>query len=242
MRGARSVLVVMSSPFPVVARTTRRASATGLAWFPARVWHPVRVNATVHERRAPAGRRQTRRRSRGSRLPFFLLGFLLVAAGAAVVAAYAYDHARRDTIAPGVRIGGGDGGGLTPAAARRRIVAQAVVPRRRTLTVHAHGHTFTLPASRARITADIDGVLDRALADSRHGWRGQRVAHGLSKKHVDESLSLPIHYAPGVVASLTARVADAVRRSPVDASVKPSGSGLSLHRSHSASHSRAAAD
>src|SRR3954447_4367421 len=127
MRGTRSVLVVMSSPFPVVARTTRGASATRLAWFPARMWHPVRVNATVRERRAPASRRETRRRSRSSRLPFFALGFLLVLAGAAVVAAYAYDHGRRDTIAPGVRIGGVAVGGLTTAAARRRIVAQAVV-------------------------------------------------------------------------------------------------------------------
>jgi lipoprotein-anchoring transpeptidase ErfK/SrfK len=197
------------------------------------VWHPVRVNATVHERRARTSRRETRRRSRSSRLPFFLLGFLLILAGGAVVAAYAYDHARRDTIAPGVRIGGVDVGGLSTAAARRRIVARAVLPRRRTITVHAHGHTFTLPPSRTRVTADVDGVLDRALADSRRGWLGQRVANGLSKKRVDESLSLPIHYAPGVVAKLTARVADAVRRSPVDASVKPRASGLSIHRSHS---------
>ena len=203
------------------------------AWFPARVWHPVRVNATVHERRPPVSRRASRRRSRSSRLPFFLLGFLLIVAAGAVVAAYAYDHARRDRIAPGVRIGGVDVGGLTTAAARQRIVAQAVLPRRRTITVHAHGHTFTLPPSRSRVTADVDGVLHRALADSRRGWLGRRVADGLSKKRVNESLSLPIHYAPGVVAKLTARVADAVRRSPVDASVKPSASGLSIHPSHS---------
>jgi lipoprotein-anchoring transpeptidase ErfK/SrfK len=196
------------------------------------VWHPVGVNATVHERRAPVGRRDSRRRSRSSRVPFFLLGLLVVVAGAAVVAAYAYDDARRDRIAPGVRIGGVDVGGLTTAAARRRIVARAVVPRRRTITVHAHGHTFTLPPSRSRITADVDGVLDRALSDSRRGWLGRRVADGLSHKRVNESLSLPIHYAPGVVAKLTARVADAVRRSPVDASVHPSASGLTIRRSH----------
>jgi lipoprotein-anchoring transpeptidase ErfK/SrfK len=191
------------------------------------------VNATVHERRAPVSRRQSRRRSRSSRLPFFLLGFLVIVAAGAVVAAYAYDHARRDRIAPGVRIGGVDVGGLTTAAARQRIVAQAVVPRRRTITVHAHGHTFTLPARRSRVTADVDGALHRALADSRRGWLGRRVADGLSKKRVNESLSLPIHYAPGVVAKLTARVADAVRRSPVDASVTPGASGLSIHPSHS---------
>jgi lipoprotein-anchoring transpeptidase ErfK/SrfK len=162
-----------------------------------------------------------------------VLGFLVVVAAGAVVAAYAYDHARRDRIAPGVRIGGVDVGGLSVAAARQRIVARAVLPRRRTLTVHAHGHTFTLPASRSRVTADVDRVLGRALADSRRGWLGRRVADGLSAKRVDESLSMPIHYAPGVVAKLTARVAAAVRRSPVDASVKPTASGLSISHSHS---------
>jgi lipoprotein-anchoring transpeptidase ErfK/SrfK len=215
----------------------RRADHTGggatpLPCDPARVWHPVGVNATVHERRPRVSRRHSRRRSRSSRVPFILLGFLVVVAAGAIVAAYAYDHARRDRIAPGVRIGGVDVGGLSTAAARRRIVARAVMPRRRTITVHAHGRTFTLPPSRSRVTADVDGVLHRALVDSRRGWLGRRVADGLSHKRVDESLSLPIHYAPGVVAKLTARVADAVRRSPVDASVHPSASGLSVHDSH----------
>jgi lipoprotein-anchoring transpeptidase ErfK/SrfK len=43
---------------------------------------------------------------------------------------------------------------------------------------------------------------------------------------------LRIHYAPGVVSKLTKRVAAAVRVAPVDASVKPNPSGLSLKASH----------
>jgi lipoprotein-anchoring transpeptidase ErfK/SrfK len=191
----------------------------------------VLVNATVQERRPPAGRRTTQRRSR-SRAPFFVLGFLVVLAAIGVVgAAYAYDHARTDRIAPGVRIGGVDVGGLGTQAARDRLVQRAVLPRRRTLTVHAGGHTFTLPARTSRITADLDVALDRALADSRKGWLGQRVVDGLTNKHVDESLSLRIHYAPGVVAGLTKRVASTVRRTPVDASVDPGASGLTVKRS-----------
>jgi lipoprotein-anchoring transpeptidase ErfK/SrfK len=189
------------------------------------------VNATVHERRAPADRRATRRRTR-SRAPFFVLGFLVVLSALAAAAAYAYDHSRSDRIAPGVKIGGVDVGGLTTAAAHDRLMARAVQPRRRTLRVHAGAHTFTLPAKTSRITADVDIALDRALADSRKGWLGARVAHALTDKRVDESLSLRIHYAPGVVARLTERVAAAVRRSPVDATVKPSASGLSVHESH----------
>jgi lipoprotein-anchoring transpeptidase ErfK/SrfK len=189
------------------------------------------VNATVHERRAPAGRRATRHRAR-SRAPFFVLGFLVVLGAAAVGAAFAYDHSRTDRIASGVRIGGVDVGGLSTAAARERVMTRAVQPRRRTLRVHAGAHTFTLPAKTSRITADVDVALKRALADSRRGWLGARVAHALTDKHVNESLSLRIHYAAGVVARLTTRVAATVRRAPVDATVKPSATGLSVSPSH----------
>jgi hypothetical protein len=197
----------------------------------ARVWHPVRVNATVQDQRAPASRRATRRRTR-SRAPFFVLGFLVLLGGIAVGAAYAYDQSRTDRIAPGVKVGGVDVGGLSTAAARERLQRRAVEPRRRTLHVHAAGHTFTLPAKTSKITADVDVALDRALADSRRGWLGQRVANALTNKHVDESLSLRIHYAPGVVAGLTERVAAAVKRAPVEASVKPGAGGLTVHDSH----------
>ena len=107
--------------------------------------------------------------------PFVALGMLVVLLGAAVASAYVYDHSQRDRLAAGVRIGGVDVSGLSRAAARERIVQGAVEPRRRTLSVRAHGHTFTLPASRSRITADVDVALDRALADRRRGWIGERV-------------------------------------------------------------------
>jgi lipoprotein-anchoring transpeptidase ErfK/SrfK len=201
-----------------------------LAAFLGDVWHPVGVNATVQERRAPAGKRATRRRTR-SRAPLFVLGFLAVLGALAAGGAYAYDQSRSDRIAPGVKVGGVEIGGLTTAAARERLIARAVEPRRRTLRVHAGAHTFTLPAKTSRITADVDVALDRALADSRRGWLGARVAHALTGKRVDESLSLRIHYAPGVVARLTERVAATVRRSPVDATVKPSATGLSVRKS-----------
>jgi len=195
------------------------------------VWHPVHVNATVHEGRPPTSRRATQRRRSRSRAPFIVLGFLVVLAGIAAAAAYAYDQSRTDRISPGVRIGGVDVGGLNSQAARERLVQRAVLPRRRTLTVHAGGHTFTLPARTSRITADVDAALKRAVTDSHQGWIGQRVFDGLTNKHRAESLSLRIHYAPGVVAGLTKRVAATVRRDPVDASVDPSASGLSVKQS-----------
>ena len=129
--------------------TKRARGATPLEDVRARfVWHPVRVNATVQEgQRAPASRRATQRRRSRSRAPFIVLGFLVVLAGIAAAAAYAYDQSRTDRIAPGVRIGGVDVGGLSSQAARERLVQRAVLPRAADAARSTPAaHTFTLPA------------------------------------------------------------------------------------------------
>ncbi len=81
----------------------------------------------------------------------FIVGLLLCAAvlGAAFAAAVAYDHARRDRLAPGIRIGGVEVGGLTVTAARTRLQHRAVEARRRALHVRVAGRSFTLPAAAA---------------------------------------------------------------------------------------------
>src|SRR4029078_6071600 len=84
------------------------------------------------------------------------------------------------------------------------------------------------PWRQSKTPAALAVALERAVADSHQGWIGQRVFDGLTNKRRNESLSLRIHYAPGVVAGLTKRVAATGRRDPVDASVDPSASGLSV--------------
>jgi lipoprotein-anchoring transpeptidase ErfK/SrfK len=157
---------------------------------------------------------------------------VLVLLGAAAAGAYIDDQSHRDRLADGVRIGGVDVGGLSVDAARARLVARAVQPRRRTLTVHAAGRTFVLSPGQSRLRADLDVALERARADSRRGWLGTRVVHDLTGHRVDESLPLKLHYAPGVVPRLVTRAADAARRAPVDASVHPHASGLTVTPSH----------
>jgi len=159
-------------------------------------------------------------------------GIVLVVAGGVVAAAYIDDQAHRDRLAPGVRIGGVDVGGLSVDAARARLTERAVAPRRRTLTVHAAGRTFALAPGQSRLTADLDVALERARADSRRGWLGERVLHDVTAQRLSESLPLKLHYAPGVVPQLVTTVADAVRRAPRDASVSPSATGLTVTPSH----------
>ena len=137
-----------------------------------------------------------------------------------------YDSGRSDHLAPGIRIGGVDVGGLSVGAARERLQQRAVESRRRTLHVRVAGRAFTLPASRSRVTVDLQPALDQALADSRRGWLGARVQRELTKQRTDESIAVTAHYAPGVVPALVKQIAGDVSRTPVDATVKPAASGL----------------
>ena len=157
---------------------------------------------------------------------------LLVLIGAAVAAAYIYDQDHRDRLADGIRVGGVDVGGLGVDAAKARVIQRAVAPHRRALTVHAAGRTFTLTPAQTRVTANVDQALDKALADSQRGWLGARVVNGLTGHRVDERVPLKLHYASGVVPKLVDEVATAVHRDPVDATVHPDASGLSVSKSH----------
>lgn len=150
-----------------------------------------------------------------------VLGALVAAAGAA-----AYDSDRSDRIAEGVRIGNVDVGGLDVRTAKQRVHRLAVAPQQRSLTVHAAGRKFVLPASRLRVTADVDGAVSRALADSRRGWIGSRVVRDLSGAKLSKRIPLVTRYAPGVVAPLAERVAAKVNRKPVDATITPSADAL----------------
>jgi lipoprotein-anchoring transpeptidase ErfK/SrfK len=146
-----------------------------------------------------------------------LAALLVLAAGAAVL----YDSARADRLANGIRVGGIDVGGLDRAAAAERLHRQAVAPQRRDLRVHVPAKTFVVTAAQLRVTADIDDALDQALAASRRGWLGARVARSLGGGNVRRSLPLKTHYAAGVLPELVAKVAATSYVAPVDATVKP---------------------
>jgi lipoprotein-anchoring transpeptidase ErfK/SrfK len=148
--------------------------------------------------------------------------FVVLLAGSA----FAYDNARADRLAAGIRIGGVDVGGLDRTAAEQRLHELVVAPQRRSLRVHAPKRTWVLSAAQLRVTADVDDALDRALAESRRGWIGARVARSLGGSRVHASLPLKTHYAPGVLPRLVAEVAAANYVAPVDATVKPHADAL----------------
>jgi lipoprotein-anchoring transpeptidase ErfK/SrfK len=156
---------------------------------------------------------------------FFLL------AGAAVAVA-AYDHAHRDVISPGVRVAGVPVGGLHAAAARARVRAALRAPLTTPLVVHSRGRHWTLSPARAHAAVDVDGLVARAVADSRQGSVVTRTVHGLTGAQVSENLPARVSFSQPAVDRLVHRVAGAVARPARDATVDPSASGLHTTPSH----------
>src|SRR3954451_24833368 len=82
--------------------------------------------------------------------------FIIVAAFLAVLvvvggALYAYDHARANEIAPGIKIGGVALGGLTPDQARARLEREILQPLEQPIVVHHDAKTWKLGPREARL-------------------------------------------------------------------------------------------
>jgi lipoprotein-anchoring transpeptidase ErfK/SrfK len=162
---------------------------------------------------------------------------LAIAAGAAgivivlAVAAYVYDHARRDVIARGVRIAGVPVGGLHEAAAREKI-RRALIPQlQRPITVRSGPRAWHLSANDVHLVVDVQGMVARAVSDSREGSIVGRTFRGIFGGSVDRNVPVLAKFSVPAVRRLTASVRAVVNRPARDAAVVPSASGLEVKKS-----------
>jgi lipoprotein-anchoring transpeptidase ErfK/SrfK len=157
--------------------------------------------------------------------------FILVAAFLAVLvvlggALYAYDHARANEIAPGVKVAGVALGGLSPEQARARLERPILRPLMRPIVVHHANKTWKLGPREARLRADLSAMVDEALARSRSGDVFSRSWRSLTGKRLDEELRPTVQYSDAAVIRLIDRVRRSVERPARDAKVKISGAGV----------------
>ena len=156
---------------------------------------------------------------------FILAAFLavLVVSGGAL---YAYDHARANEIAPGVKVAGVALGGLTPDQARARLERQILQPLERPIVVHHADKTWKLGPREARLRADLSTMVDEALARSRSGDIFARSWRSLTGKRVDDDLRPTVQYSDAAVIRLIDKVRHSVERPAKDATVKISAAGV----------------
>jgi lipoprotein-anchoring transpeptidase ErfK/SrfK len=158
--------------------------------------------------------------------------FILVAAFLAVVVVlggvvYAYDHARANEIAPGVKVAGVALGGLSPDEARARLERQILQPLERPVVIHHADKTWKLGPREARLRADLGAMVDEALARSRSGDLFSRSWRSLTGKRLDDDLRPTVQYSDAAVIRLIDKVRRSIERPAKDATVKISGAGVS---------------
>jgi lipoprotein-anchoring transpeptidase ErfK/SrfK len=158
--------------------------------------------------------------------------FIVVAATLAVLvvlggALYAYDHARADEIAPGLRIAGVPLGGLTPEQAKARLEREIMAPLQQPIVVHHDKKTWTLGAREARLRADLSTMVDEALARSRQGDLFSRSWRSLRGEKLDDNLQPTVEYSDAAIVRMIDKVRKAIERPAKDATIKISGAGIS---------------
>jgi lipoprotein-anchoring transpeptidase ErfK/SrfK len=150
---------------------------------------------------------------------FILVAVLLLLLVGGAVAAYAYDSARKDRIAEGVTVAGTDVGGMTAAQAQRVLVRDLKEPLEQPIAVVYKGRRFNLSAEDAGVTADIGGMVDEAIAQSREGSIISRVARDLTGGEETAQVSPRVSYSEQAVSKLVRRVKRKLDRPARDAEV-----------------------
>lgn len=151
---------------------------------------------------------------------------IVFAAIAIVLGAFWYDSTQKDKIAEGVTIGGVDVGGLDADAATSQVRTNLLTPLDKTVKVKYGDETFELTAKEINVHADVEAMVDRALAASREGGLPTRVWRELSGGEVDEAIQPEVAYDSDEVDHFINHVAGNIARDPVDASVNPEGGTL----------------
>jgi lipoprotein-anchoring transpeptidase ErfK/SrfK len=151
-----------------------------------------------------------------------LIAVMLMAA----VGAYAWDSARSDEIAEGVTIGGVDVSGMTADEATREVDEALVEPLRKPVVATYDGVKYQLSTERLEVRSDVDGMVDRALDESRNGGLPTRVWRYATGEEVDVAISPQISYSGGALTEFVEKVAAEVDQPPVDATIEPSPSSL----------------
>ena len=161
----------------------------------------------------------------GRKLQITLAIVVVLLLGGAV-AAYAYDNSRSDEIADGVTIGGVDVGGMTADEAREAVDEALVAPLREHVVTRFEGVEYRLSPEKLQISADVEGMVDRALEESRDGGLPGRLWRYATGGEVDVAISPQISYSNAAVEEFVAEVAAEVNRDPVNATIEPSTTTL----------------
>jgi lipoprotein-anchoring transpeptidase ErfK/SrfK len=151
---------------------------------------------------------------------FILVAVLLLLLVCGAVAAYAYDSSREDRVAEGVTVAGVDVGGMSSDQARRTIKRELSEPLEQPVAVAWKRMRFNLSAEKAGVTADVNGMVDEAISESREGNLFTRVSRDLTGGEESVRVAARVSYDERAVKRLVRRVKRRLDRPARDAEVE----------------------
>ena len=154
----------------------------------------------------------------GQRSFIFVAVLLLVLIGGAA-GVYLYDSSNEDRIAAGVTVAGVDVGGMSTAQARAEVQEQVAAPLERPIVIKRGKQRFTLSAADADVNADVGGMVDEALAESREGNVVSRAWRDATGGEADVRIEPKVSYSKEAVRGLVRRVSVRVGRPARDATL-----------------------
>jgi lipoprotein-anchoring transpeptidase ErfK/SrfK len=155
--------------------------------------------------------------NRSVRFAAYAVGSLLVLLTAS---AFAYDSARNDRVADGVRVAGVDIGGLDRSAAEAKLRRELQTKLERPVRVRVAGRRFKLTPERAGLVVGVGAMAQDAIDRGRSGGMPARIWRDVTGSGVDAELPADVSYSGSAVRQFVRRVARSVDRPPRDASVK----------------------
>ncbi len=151
---------------------------------------------------------------------------------AAAIAAYAWDQAKADEIANGIRVEGVPIGGLTDSEAKQKLRNELVKPLEAPVTVTLEGKKYILGPKHLNVQADLQAMIDAAHRASRQGSLPSRLWRYATGDDVFDNLPAQVTYSHSGVNDFIDVVAEQIDQAATDASVEPGPSSINLVAGH----------
>ena len=126
---------------------------------------------------------------------------LVVLVGSGLAALHRYDASRAGQIVEGTTIGGVDVGGLSEEQARAAVEREIAHRLQQPLTLTHRDRRFVLDPALVDVRANVEEVVDTAVAESREGNFLERSIGGLTGNAHGTEHELEIEYSTAAVAS-----------------------------------------
>jgi lipoprotein-anchoring transpeptidase ErfK/SrfK len=167
------------------------------------------------------GKGRHRRRLRWGRMSALGMGasIVVVLLAGAAFAGYSYDHAKTETILPGIRVQEVDVGGMTRTEAGRALAPAVREFLERPIAISAGDKHWSMTAEQLGVKVDVGGAVTAALHVSDSLAWPSRVYHRLFGRPVSASVSLPYSVDPTVVTQFAQRMGEEVFRDSQDAKI-----------------------